>query len=171
MRIAFIGGGNMAAALIAGLRAAGSAAADLLAVEIDAARRAQLERDYGIATAERPSEALRGYDLLVLAVKPQQMQEACAQLAPFAAGRSVLSVAAGIRARDLARWLATRTVVRAMPNTPALIGRGVSGLAALPEAAAAQRLLAERVLRAVGDVVWFDDEALLDAVTAVSGSG
>ncbi len=171
MKIAFIGGGNMAGALIGGLRRAGTAAADLLAVEIDAGRRAALERDFGIATAETPDARLTGFDVLVLAVKPQQMKSACAALAPHIGAQLVLSVAAGIRARDLARWLGTQAVVRAMPNTPALIGRGISGAAALAGASQAQRDAAEKVLRAVGEVVWFADEAQLDAVTAVSGSG
>lgn len=171
MKIAFIGGGNMAGALIGGLRRAGAAAADLLAVEIDAARRAQLQREFGIATAAAPDALLAGFEVLVLAVKPQQMKAACAALAPHVGAQLVLSVAAGIRARDLARWLGTHAIVRAMPNTPALIGRGISGLAALAGVSAAQRAAAETILRAVGEVVWFDDEAQLDAVTAVAGSG
>jgi pyrroline-5-carboxylate reductase len=171
MKIAFIGGGNMAGALIGGLRRAGTDAADLLAVEIDAARRAQLQREFGIATAAAPDAALSAFDVLVLAVKPQQMKPACATLAPHVRDQLVLSVAAGIRARDLARWLDTQAIVRAMPNTPALIGRGVSGLAALAAVSETQRDAAEKILRAVGAVVWFDDEAQLDAVTAVSGSG
>jgi pyrroline-5-carboxylate reductase len=171
MKIAFIGGGNMAGALIGGLRRAGAVPADLLAVEIDAARRAQLQREFGIATAAAPDPALAAFDVLVLAVKPQQMKPACAALAPHVERQLVLSVAAGIRARDLARWLGTQAIVRAMPNTPALIGRGVSGLAALAAVSETQRGAAEKILRAVGEVVWFDDEAQLDAVTAVSGSG
>jgi pyrroline-5-carboxylate reductase len=171
MKIAFIGGGNMAGALIGGLRRAGCDAADLAAVEIDAARRAQLQREFGIGTAAAPDAALGAFDVLVLAVKPQQMKPVCETLAPHVSRQLVLSVAAGIRARDLARWLNTQAIVRAMPNTPALIGRGVSGLAALAAVSEAQRAAAETILRAVGAVVWFDDEAQLDAVTAVSGSG
>jgi pyrroline-5-carboxylate reductase len=170
-RLAFVGGGNMAAALIGGLLRAGTAARDLLAVEIDAARREWLEREFGVTTAATPDERLRGHDVLLLAVKPQQMREACAQLAPHVGASLVLSIAAGIRAADLARWLGTRAIVRAMPNTPALIGHGVTGLAALEGASGVQRELAEAILRPAGRVVWFADDHQLDAVTAVSGSG
>jgi pyrroline-5-carboxylate reductase len=170
-RIAFIGGGNMAGALIGGLLKAGAAPSDLVALEIDAARRAQLERDFRVGTLSAPVEMLRMQDVLVLAVKPQQAKAVCAQLQPFVGHQLIVSIAAGIRARDLARWLGTTSLVRAMPNTPALIGQGVSGLAALAGVTAAQRSLAERVLAAVGRVVWFDAEEALDTVTAISASG
>jgi len=170
-RIAFVGGGNMAGALIEGLLKAGTAARDLLAVEINAARRAQLEQQFGIGTTAGADDGLRAYDVLVLAVKPQQMKEVCAALTPHIGRNLVVSIAAGIRARDLARWLGTEAIVRAMPNTPALIGQGVAGLAALAAVTAPQRALADRILAAVGRVVWFDDESALDAVTAISASG
>ena len=170
-RIAFIGGGNMASALIAGLIQKGRRLHELLAVEIDAARREQLARDYGIAVAPAPDARLAEADVLVLAVKPQQMREACAALRPFIGQQLVLSIAAGIRIADLARWLGTDRIVRSMPNTPALIGRGISGLAAGPALTPAQRDRAAQILQAVGTVVWLDDEAQLDAVTAISGSG
>jgi len=109
--------------------------------------------------------------VIVLAVKPQQMKEVCATLAPEIRDQLVVSIAAGIRARDLARWLGTQAIVRAMPNTPALIGQGVTGLVSLPGVSAPRRSTAERILAAVGRVVWFDDESALDAVTAVSASG
>jgi pyrroline-5-carboxylate reductase len=99
------------------------------------------------------------------------MPEVCHSIRPHLDQPLVLSIAAGIRARDIARWLGTDQVVRAMPNTPALIGQGASGMAALPQVSAEQRAAAARILGAVGDVVWFDDEALLDPVTALSGSG
>jgi len=170
-KIAFVGGGNMAGALIEGLLKAGTAARDLLAVEIDAARRVQLEQQFGIGTTAAADGGLRAQDVLVLAVKPQQMKEVGAALAPYIGRQLVVSIAAGIRARDLARWLGTEAIVRAMPNTPALIGQGVAGLAALAAVTAQQRALAERILAAVGRVVWFDDESALDAVTAISASG
>jgi pyrroline-5-carboxylate reductase len=170
-RIAFIGGGNMAGALVGGLLQAGTAASDLLALEIDATRRAHLEQQFGIRTLGAADGTLRGCDVFVLAVKPQQMKEVCAALAPFVGHALVLSIAAGIRAGDLARWLGSDTIVRAMPNTPALIGRGVTGLAAMAGADAAQREAAQRIMAAVGHVVWFDDEQALDTVTAISGSG
>jgi pyrroline-5-carboxylate reductase len=170
-RIAFIGGGNMASALIGGLIRTGRRPQDLLAVEIDAARREQLARDFGIAVAPAPDARLPQFDVLVLAVKPQQMKEACTALRPFVGQQLALSIAAGIRIADLARWLGTDRIVRAMPNTPALIGHGISGLAAGSSVTPAQRGQAARILQGVGAVVWFDDEAQLDAVTAISGSG
>ncbi len=170
-RIVFLGGGNMAGALIGGLLRAGTAPRDVVAIEISDARRAELTQQFGIATLAAADASLRDCAVFVLAVKPQQMKEACAALAPCVGSGLVLSIAAGIRARDLARWLGTQAIVRAMPNTPALVGRGVSGVVALPGATADQRAVAERILRAGGDVVWFDDESALDTVTAISGSG
>lgn len=167
----FIGGGNMASALIGGLLRQGRAAADVHVVEVDAARRAQLEREFGVRTSAAPDAAVDAAGVVVLAVKPQQAREACAALAPRIRTQLVVSVAAGIRASDLARWLGTQSIVRAMPNTPALVGRGITGLAALPAVGGEQRAAATRIVEAVGRVVWFDDEALLDPVTAVSGSG
>ena len=110
--------------------------------------------------------------MVVLAVKPQQMREAARAVAPHLKDELVLSIAAGIRLVDLGRWLGGYTrLARCMPNTPALIGLGVTGLYARPEVAPAQRAHAQAVLEAVGEVIWVDDEALLDPVTAVSGSG
>ncbi len=181
MQIAFIGGGNMAAALVGGLVARGTPADSIRVVEPQAAQRALLAQRFGVAAFERPgADALAHCDVVVVAVKPQQMREAVAPLAALLGDTLVVSVAAGIRASDLSRWLGGhRRIVRAMPNTPALIGRGVTGLAALPgareenreENRGRDRELAERVLGAVGATVWVDDESQLDAVTAVSGSG
>ena len=169
-RVAFIGGGNLATALIGGLQRDGALAA-LHVVEVDAARRAQLEREHGATTAAAPDATLAGFDVVVLAVKPQQMREACSALRPYVGTALLLSVAAGIRAVDIARWCGRARVVRAMPNTPSLIGAGISGMAALAETDPAQRALAARIMESVGPVLWFDDEAQLDAVTAVSASG
>jgi len=171
MKIAFIGGGNMAAALISGLLRAGRQAAEIVAVEIDAARCAQLRQQFGVRAATAPDAALGDAGALVLAVKPQFMREACEAARPYLGQPLVVSVAAGIRTADLARWLGRQAIVRTMPNTPALVGRGVTGMAATAQVSGAQRELAESILRTAGDVVWFDDEAKLDAVTAVSGSG
>jgi pyrroline-5-carboxylate reductase len=104
-------------------------------------------------------------------VKPQFMREACEAARPHLGEPLIVSVAAGIRTADIARWLGRGAIVRTMPNTPALIGRGVTGMAATHQVSGTQRELAESILRTAGDVVWFDDEAKLDAVTAVSGSG
>jgi pyrroline-5-carboxylate reductase len=171
MKIAFIGGGNMAAALIGGLRRAGRPGADILAVEIDAARCGQLKEQFGIGATTLPDASLARAEVLVLAVKPQFMRQACEAARPHLGEPLVVSVAAGIRAADIARWLGTSAIVRTMPNTPALIGRGVTGMAATAQVGEAQRRLAESILRTAGEVVWFDDEARLDAVTAVSASG
>ncbi|MFC5302223.1 pyrroline-5-carboxylate reductase [Azospira restricta] len=172
MKITFLGGGNMANALIGGLVGKGFAAADIAAVEREPDNRAKLEAAYGIRTYAGPDAEAWNCDLIVLAVKPQQMKEACAPLLPHLRQQLVVSIAAGLRLADLSRWLGGhRRLVRTMPNTPALIGAGVTGLYALPEVDAAGRAAAERVLQAVGSTLWIADEALMDSVTAVSGSG
>ena len=172
MKIAFIGGGNMAAALIGGLIKRGVAPADLYAIDVNEDARTRTHDQFGIATSAAADEALRGYDAIVLAVKPQVLKSVSASLAPHLSTQLVVSIAAGIRGADLSRWLGGYTrIVRAMPNTPALIGQGVTGLAALAGVDEAGRTLATNVLGAVGTTVWFDDEAKIDAVTAISGSG
>jgi pyrroline-5-carboxylate reductase len=168
--VAFIGGGNLAAALIGGLQRAG-ALGGLHVVEVDAARRAHLQRAFGATTAQAPDAQLAGFDVIVLSVKPAQMREVCSALRPHGGAALLLSVAAGVRADAIVRWCGSDRVVRAMPNTPALIGAGISGALAQPSVTAEQRALAERILAAAGPVLWFDDEAQLDAVTAISGSG
>lgn len=169
--LVFVGGGNMATALIGGLTGRGLAASQIRVVEIDSARREQLQQQFGVDTLAVPDASLLDTETLILAVKPQQLREACAALRPHLAAPLVLSIAAGIRAADIARWLAQPRVVRAMPNTPALIGMGISGVAALAATSAQDRRSAQTLLEAVGPVVWLDDESLLDTVTAVSGSG
>lgn len=169
--IAFIGGGQMAGSLVGGLRAAGHPAARLRVAEPDAARAQALRRDHGVEVRASAREVTAGADALVLAVKPQVMQDAVAGLAP-AASTTVISIAAGIRVDSLKRWLGgAAPVVRAMPNTPALLRCGVTGLYADAGVPAPARALAEKVLGAVGQTCWVADEALLDAVTALSGSG
>lgn len=172
MKIAFIGGGNMAAALIGGLIKRGVAPADLYAIDVNEDARARTQTQFGIATGEQPDGTLRSYDAVVLAVKPQVLRTVAASLAPHLSTQLVVSIAAGIRGADLSRWLGGYArVVRAMPNTPALIGQGVTGLAALAGVDEAGRTLASDILGAVGTTVWFDDETKIDAVTAISGSG
>lgn len=173
MQIGFIGGGNMASALVGGLLARGTTADDIRIIDPSPEQRAALQQRFGIETSERADgQSLAGLDLVVIAVKPQQIRDAVHGLAEPLANALVVSVAAGIRAADLSRWLGGhRRIVRAMPNTPALIGMGVTGLAALPGLSENDRTQAERVLGAVGQTVWVDDESLIDAVTAVSGSG
>jgi len=172
--LAFIGGGNMARSLIGGLVARGAPATDLRVAEpVDALREA-LAHDFGIATFAHKLDAVPGAGTWVLAVKPQVMRSVCQTLAPVAqASRPlVVSVAAGITAAQLERWLGGDiAVVRAMPNTPAILGAGVTGLFANAQVDAGDRARAEGLLAATGRTVWIDDEAMMDAVTAVSGSG
>ena len=168
--IAFVGGGQMAGSLVGGLLAAGHPAARLRVAEPDAARAAALRRDFKVEVCKRAAQ-LPAADALVLAVKPQVMREALAGLAPPAT-TTVVSIAAGIRIDSLRRWLGPAApIVRTMPNTPALLRCGVAGLYAAPGTPERSRQLAARILGAVGETCWVADEDLLDAVTALSGSG
>lgn len=171
--IAFVGGGNMAASLIGGLLAAGMPAARMRVAEPDPQRRAALAERFGVEALADNAQAVAGADVVVLAVKPQVMEAVARELAPALGHRPlVLSVAAGIRTDALQRWLGSEVpVARAMPNTPALVGSGASGLYAPPSVPADLRERAESVMRAVGVVVWVDEEDRMDAVTALSGSG
>lgn len=172
--ITFIGAGNMAGALIAGLIADGTDPGQLLATDPDAGKRKALAAHAGIRTSADNLGAAKTADVVVLAVKPQTLKAVACELAPVLAERRplVLSIAAGIRIPTLRAWVgAGPALVRAMPNTPAMIQAGASVLYADSEVSAAQRDSAERILRAVGLVRWVEDEPLMDAVTAVSGSG
>ena len=172
MKIAFLGGGNMARALIGGLLGKGYAAADLSVIEALPAARESLAASYGVHVSAVPDAATLAADTVVLAVKPQDMRAALAPLAGKLSTQLVVSIAAGIRLADLSRWLGGHErLVRVMPNTPALIGLGVAGLYAPAAVGAGERDRAERILGAVGATVWVEDEALIDPVTAVSGSG
>jgi pyrroline-5-carboxylate reductase len=172
MIITFIGGGNMATALIGGLLARGFAASGIKVVEIAPEARARLTEKFSVPCVAHAADAAPYGDVVVVAVKPQQMRQAAQALAPRLAGELVLSIAAGIRLADLSRWLGGYALLaRCMPNTPALIGLGVTALYARPDVAGAQRAQAASVLEAVSEVIWLDDESLLDPVTAVSGSG
>ena len=172
VRITFVGGGNMAAALIGGMIARGAAPGRIAAIDPSDAQRASLAARFGIATHPAPSGPALDAEVVVLAVKPQQMREAVAAIGPHLRAPLVLSVDAGVRAEDLSRWLGGHArIVRTMPNTPALVGLGATGLAAFPGTGDADRRLAESILGAVGIAVWVDDESKLDAVTALSGSG
>jgi pyrroline-5-carboxylate reductase len=171
MNVAFIGGGNMAHAMLGGMRQSGMPTAAMHVLEPDAAKAAELERAFGVAAHINVGEWLRGADVVVLAVKPQQAHEAVAVTAPFMATPVVVSIAAGVRGGTLARWLGHERIVRAMPNTPALIQKGITGAVALAGVTDGQRADANRILQSIGTVLWFDDEALLDPVNAISGSG
>jgi pyrroline-5-carboxylate reductase len=172
MKITFMGGGNMANALIGGLLKTGFAVVDIAVVEIGAEARARLEQAYGVRCYAAPEAAALDCDVVLLSVKPQQMRDACTPLVPYLKQQLIISIAAGLRLTDLSRWLGGYDkLVRTMPNTPALIGAGVTGLYASPAVSAAGRASAERILQAVGSTLWIADEAQMDAVTAVSGSG
>ncbi|HUQ76856.1 MAG TPA: pyrroline-5-carboxylate reductase [Burkholderiales bacterium] len=172
MNIAFLGGGNMASALIGGLVAKGFDARSLSVVEVSPAARERLGAKYPVHTATAPDADTQRADTIVLAVKPQDMRAALASLGASVRGKLVISIAAGVRISALSRWLGGhRRIVRCMPNTPALIGAGISGLYAPPEVTAEDRKNAATVLGAVGEVVWVADEKHLDPVTAVSASG
>ena len=173
--IAFIGGGNMARALIGGLLRQGWPAGAIRVSDPSAPARAKLERAFpGVRVTADNLAAAEDAATWVLAVKPQQMQAVATSLAA-AAGRTrplVISIAAGIRRDDLAGWLGSSVpVLRCMPNRPALLGCGITAIHRAPDVAAALQQRAEQVLSAAGECVWLDDESLLDAVTAVSGSG
>ncbi len=169
--IAFIGGGNMSSAILGGLRRQGVPAEAFEVVEPMEAARQRLAADFGIAARPAAGEALARCAVVVWAVKPQTFAEAAASVKAFAANALHLSVAAGIPSASIARWLGTERIVRAMPNTPALVGQGMTGLFAREAAGAADRAQVEQVLAPTGRLLWVDDEKALDAVTAVSGSG
>ncbi|MSQ72158.1 MAG: pyrroline-5-carboxylate reductase [Betaproteobacteria bacterium] len=173
MTITFIGGGNMASAIIGGLAARGFAGRDIKVVEPLADGRERLTRERGVACFAAAKDAAPFGELVVMAVKPQQMREAARAMAGLlSGGELVLSIAAGIRLADLGRWLGGHALIaRCMPNTPALIGAGVTAVFAPPAAGDAHRANIAKVLEAVGTVTWVASEALLDPVTAVSGSG
>lgn len=172
--IAFLGGGNMARSLIGGLVARGADPARIHVAEPVQALRQALAADFGVQVCSEAPAAVEGAGLWVLAVKPQVMRGLCELLAPQAADGAplVVSIAAGITVGSLCQWLGgAARVVRCMPNTPALLGAGVTGLFAGPGVDARQRAEAEAVLAAAGATVWIGDEPLMDSVTAVSGSG
>ena len=169
--IAFIGGGNMASAIIGGLLKGGKPPADILVLEPNADQRSVLQRDLGVITLEAPGSVLQRADVVVWAVKPQIFREAAAAASTHIDKALHFSVMAGIRSDAIAAALGTERVVRAMPNTPALIGQGIAGLYARPAVTAKERRDAERLLVSTGRTLWVEREADLDAVTALSGSG
>lgn len=177
MKISFIGGGNMATALIAGLISKVPQPGDIHVVDPNQEALNKLHTQYGVGTASAIGDDVAASSVIVLAVKPQQMREVAAQLQPYLLPQPsgqplLLSIAAGIRSADLSRWLdGYGAIVRAMPNTPALIKKGITGMVAMADVSEEQKELADEVMRAVGDTLWLADESQIDAVTAVSGSG
>lgn len=172
LKIAFVGGGNMAQALIGGLADKLTAAPNIHVIDVMPDTLAALQQRFGVTTATVPTDALAQADVILLAVKPQQMREVVASIRPYVKTQLLLSIAAGIRAADLSRWLGGHdAIVRTMPNTPALVGKGITGAVAMTGVSAEQKQTADAILRAVGETVWIADEAQIDAVTALSGSG
>ena len=170
--VVFVGGGNMADALIGGMLKSGFAPGQVRAVEVDGAARRRLFEKYRIECLAEARGAIRAGEVVVFAVKPQQMREAASFSGLKPNANLVVSIAAGVTLGTLAGWLGGHAkLVRAMPNTPALIGAGVTGLYAMPGVSDAEKRQAEAILGAVGTTVWIENEALMDVVTAVSGSG
>ena len=169
--IAFIGGGNMASAIIGGLVRQGMPTGQIQVVEPWAEQRERLKKQWDIRVFEAPGASLTAATLVVWAVKPQVFRQAAMPVSIYAQQALHLSVAAGIRSESIALWLDSQRVVRAMPNTPALVGKGITGLFARAAVTPADRLAVERVIESTGDYLWLHDEAQLDAVTALSGSG
>jgi pyrroline-5-carboxylate reductase len=169
--IAFIGGGNMASAIIGGLIRQGTPTDAIDVVEPLAEARAALQRQHGVAAQAQAGEFLGTAALVVWAVKPQMFHQATLPVRPHAGRALHLSVAAGIRSDSIAAWLGSERVVRAMPNTPALIGKGITALFARPAVTPLEREHVSRVIATTGALLWLDAEAQLDVVTALSGSG
>ena len=170
-RIAFIGGGNMASAIIGGLIRQGMPTQQIQVVEPMPAQREILKKQWDIRVFEEAGASLTAATLVVWAIKPQMFRDAAMPVSVYAQHALHLSVAAGIRSESIALWLNSQRVVRAMPNTPALVGKGISGLFARAGVTPADRLAVERVIKTTGDFLWLADETQLDAVTALSGSG
>jgi pyrroline-5-carboxylate reductase len=174
VRLAFIGGGNMASAILGGLMKQGLAQSQVAVIEPFAETAAKLQTEFGVQVhgdASGASAVLTDADLVVWAVKPQVFKEAALPVAAFTQKALHLSVAAGIRSDSIARWVQTDRVVRSMPNTPALVGQGITGLFSRAGVSAADKQLVEQVLKSTGEWLWVKQESDLDVVTALSGSG
>ncbi len=171
-RLSFIGGGNMAQALMTGLQQRAFPMSQITVIDPDETKHAVLQQSLEVNTSAALDADSVAADIIILAVKPQQLKSVAQALAPHLQSQLVISVAAGIRSEDLSRWLqGYDTLVRTMPNTPAQIQAGITGAFALPAVSAEQRGLADALLQAAGEVVWLEQESQLDAVTAISGSG
>ncbi len=170
-RIVFIGGGNMASAIIGGLISQGFPLRDIDVVEPFAQARDKLKNVYGIVAQAQPGAFLAQAAPVVWAVKPQTFKESAREVQPHTPNALHLSVAAGIRSDSIAHWLGTQRVVRAMPNTPALIGKGITALFARPAVTDDDKNRVSQVVASTGEFLWLDAEVQLDAVTALSGSG
>ena len=169
--IAFIGGGNMASAMIGGLLKSGVKTANIQVIEPLEEQRVKLRAQFDVPVKEGPGYYLSSATLVVWAVKPQTFKDAALKTRFHTKAALHLSVAAGITSASMAHWLGTERIVRAMPNTPALVSQGMTALFARAAVTVADRALADSVIKTTGDFLWLDDESQLDAVTALSGSG
>jgi len=169
--LVFIGGGNMASAILGGLLRQGHPPQQICVVDPDAAIRQNLHQHLGVSVLAAPDNTLRQATQVIWAIKPQHFKTAAAQASPFTAGALHLSVAAGIRSDSISQWLGSERIVRAMPNTPALVGLGQTGLYARAAVSPAERQWVQQVLGSTGACLWLAQESQLDAVTALSGSG
>lgn len=172
LKICFIGGGNMASALISGMAGNYVAANNIYVLDHDAGKRTFLAQTYGVTASEDLAEAVATCDVIIPAVKPQQYPALCAAIKPHLRDQLLISIAAGIGLSDLSRWLGDyASIIRVMPNTPSLVGAGMSGIVAMASVSKAACGIAEAIMQSVGEVVWLDEEKQMDALTAVSGSG
>ena len=169
--IAFIGGGNMATAMVSGLLKQGFPATQIDVVEPFAEARERLQSHLGITAQPEGGPFLNGASIVIWAVKPQSFKEAALQSRILTCDALHISVAAGISSDSIAKWLRNERVIRTMPNTPALIGKGMTGLFARPAVTGADRQYAESIVSGMGQFLWLAEEGQLDAVTAISGSG
>lgn len=173
MKTTFIGAGNMASSIVGGLLGNGFSRTDLTVADANPSQLATIEKAFGVATATDNCAAVQGADVLVLAVKPNIVSTVCRELGPALKSTAlVISIAAGVREQDIERWLdQTLPIIRCMPNTPALLGCGASALYANASCDNSHRDIASKILSAVGVTVWVNEEAQIDIVTALSGSG
>jgi pyrroline-5-carboxylate reductase len=171
MKISFIGGGNMAKAIIGGLKNNGFDTSTISVIELDEQKRTELISGYGVQATDNYDE-IRNTNVIILSVKPQQLRELCKRITPILSSQLIISIAAGIRSVDISSWLNNyQAIVRVMPNTPAQIQAGVSALYAPASVNGQQREQATMILKAVGKTLWLNNETKMDAVTAISGSG
>ncbi|QZA81926.1 pyrroline-5-carboxylate reductase [Deefgea piscis] len=171
MKITYIGGGNMASAMIGGMLSQGFKGQDIHVVEPDAGKRVELAQQYGISCSA-PDEALPASQAIIFAIKPQQFRTVAQSILPQLNHALVISIAAGIRAATISQWLAGyQRIVRVMPNTPALVQAGISGVYATEHVTDTDKALTTRILASIGEQVWVNDESQMDGITAISGSG
>ena len=171
MKLGFVGGGNMAQALIVGLKSQQFAMSNITVIELEASKCEELQQNFGVMASNNLKKIV-SCDVIVLAVKPQHLPAIAKTLGRLLSTQLIISIAAGIRLADLSRWLDSyKNIIRAMPNTPAQIQAGITGLYALPSVSKQEIAIADQILSAAGETVWLDSEDKLDAVTAISGSG